>query len=450
MSRTKMQRSAATTKRLTQLAERAKALDVIFACGGEVQVPAPLALHRPGAKKLQVAERIGFRPTKIDTKLRTWCAPAVFGEGTQTRSDARVREGRQLYARDGALTVEGFDDALATILGQVRNALCPLDAGPPVATLHSLNVYEAGGHFVSHKDTPRDPSVFGTLGVCLPLSFRGGRLVVDHMAMATFDWETLDSRAASTDEAALNLRWAAFFGDVDHRVERVTSGCRATLTYELRRGPATAALVRELGEADVAFTAALVEALSDPKFFAEGGMLGIPCLHLYALPTHERAQAETKGLAEQLKGRDRVVAEALSCAGLEPRVVPYVFETGIGESWRLRRGASAGEKKIFGQKRLETARIEAKLPVEFHAQFDDADDVAWLVRPPWVSRYREVPDGRPEPAVEFLGEPEYSATGYFGNEACDASFYAAVALVCEVPPSSTRVLTNGVVTTPKL
>jgi hypothetical protein len=47
-------------------------------------------------------------------------------------------------------------------------------------------------------------------------------------------------------------------------------------------------------------------------------------------------------------------------------------------------------------------------------------------------------DGRPEPAVELLGETEYSATDYFGNEASDVSFYAAAAILFDVPPKSAK------------
>src|ERR1041384_2996887 len=149
-------RNAETEKWLTTLVERAKALDSIFACGGEVEVAAPLSLRGPGGKKLEVVERIGFRRSNVDKKLRAWCAPASFGEGTETRTDVRVREGRQLYARNGALAVEGIDEALREILDQVRESLCPHDVTSPSAELHSLNVYGRGGHFVAHKDTPRE------------------------------------------------------------------------------------------------------------------------------------------------------------------------------------------------------------------------------------------------------------------------------------------------------
>jgi hypothetical protein len=428
-----------TKKLFTSLVERAKALDAIFACGGEVEVEAPLSLRGPGGKKLEVVERIGFRRSNVDKKLRAWCAPASFGEGTETRTDVRVREGRQLYARNGALAVEGLDEGLREILGQIRESLCPHDAAPPSAELHSLNVYGRGGHFVAHKDTPREPSIFGTLVVCLPLDFRGGRLIVEQESRATFDWETRSYFASFQETEVQRIRWAGFFGDVDHRIETVTSGCRATLTYELRRAPESGAAVsRQPGEAEAAFTAALIEALADPKFVSDGGRFGIPCLHLYAVATSESTLPGIESLRDHLKGRDRLVAVALERAGLVPRVVPYVFETCAGDSWRLRRDASVREKQIFAQKRLKGSSLERKLPIEFHADFHQSDDVTWLARPPWVSRYREPGDGRPEPAVELLGETEYSATDYFGNEVSDVSFYAAAAILFDVPPKSAR------------
>jgi hypothetical protein len=211
------------------------------------------------------------------------------------------------------------------------------------------------------------------------------------------------------------------------------------LTYELRRAPDSgAAAPRQPGEADAAFTAALIEALADPKFVSDGVKFGIPCLHLYAVPTSESTLPGIESLRDYLKGRDRLVAIALERAGLVPRVVPYVFETCAGDSWRLRRDASVREKQIFAQKRLKGSSLERKLPIEFHADFHESDDVTWLVRPPWVSRYREPGDGRPEPAVELLGQTEYSATDYFGNEASDVAFYAAAAILFDVPPSSAR------------
>lgn len=425
-----------TEAQLSTLIERAKALDALFACGGEVHVPAPIVLRGPGRKKLEVVERDGLYATKVAQKLRAWCPPASFGDGTETRQDARVRVGRQLYARDGALAVEGFDAGLAQVLSEVREALCPHDAEPPRAELHSLNVYDPRGHFVAHKDTPRDPSVFATLVVCLPLRFSGGKLIVEQESQAIFDWETSFYSRREADDT--RLRWAAFFGDVDHRIQTVTSGCRVTLTYELRRASESVRAPTSTGEAEAAFTAALVEALADPKFAPDGGKLGMPCLHLYALPTIEGPTLPLENLRDHLKGRDWKIAGAMERAGLVPRVVPYVFETCAGDAWRLRRQVNEREKKMFSQKRLRGSILEESLPAELHVDYDRPDDVTWLSRPPWKSEYGLPSDGRPKPAIDLLGDTEFSPTDYFGNEAAHVAFYATCAILFDVPPKAER------------
>lgn len=78
--------NAETKKWLTTLVERAKALDAVSACDGAVEVAAPLWLRAPGGKKLEVVERIGFRRSNLDKKLRAWCAP-------RARSWARSADG---------------------------------------------------------------------------------------------------------------------------------------------------------------------------------------------------------------------------------------------------------------------------------------------------------------------------------------------------------------------
>ncbi len=40
--------------------------------------------------------------------------------------------------------------------------------------------------------------------------------------------------------------------------------------------------------------------------------------------------------------------------------------------------------------------------------------------------------------MELLGETEYSATDYFGNEASHSAFYAAAAVLFDVPPALER------------
>src|SRR5450432_2004047 len=85
---------------------------------------------------------------------------APFGQGGKTKVDAKVRQAHRLVAR-GKARIGGFDPK--SVLGEIEAALSPrehLDAA-----LTDVLVYPAGGHFASHKDTPRDADLVGTLVV---------------------------------------------------------------------------------------------------------------------------------------------------------------------------------------------------------------------------------------------------------------------------------------------
>ena len=51
---------------------------------------------------------------------------------------------------------------------------------PVTAGLYKLLLYDAGGFFVSHRDTEKTKGMFGTLVIVLPSLHRGGELVVRH------------------------------------------------------------------------------------------------------------------------------------------------------------------------------------------------------------------------------------------------------------------------------
>lgn len=81
------------------------------------------------------------------------------------------------------------------------------------------------GLFRKHVDTPRSESQIGSLVVCLPSKFKGGRFTVQHSGQRIeFDWSTLSDAA---------IQWAAFYSDCEHEIETVTEGERLTLTYNL-------------------------------------------------------------------------------------------------------------------------------------------------------------------------------------------------------------------------
>jgi hypothetical protein len=83
------------------------------------------------------------------------------------------------------------------------------------------------------------------------------------------------------------------------------------------------------------------------------------------------------------------------------------------------------------------------MPVDHHADWNTDDDVRWVLSPPWRPSEQPDPSGEAEPASELLGELEYSATGYFGNEGGDAAFYVSATLLLEVPPARERAVMRG-------
>lgn len=429
-----------TEQLLRTLGERVRALDAVFAVGGSVSLPAPVRLRFEGRRTVEVAAKRYSDETKLRRRLRKECEEAPFGVGAETRRDPAVRRGDQLRAEGDALEVLGLDLRATGILEHVRRELCAGSAELPEAELHALNLYTSRGHFVRHKDTPRDRDCFGTLVVCLPVRFSGGRLVVRKDTTVAFDWE---SRAGFWNpEPSTEVQWAAFYGDVDHQIEPIRDGLRVTLTFLLRTPddhsvdpPAPKATEEEL-EAD------LRAALRHRGFLRQGGTLGVPCTHLYA---------ETEGFvrprnalsdraAARLKGRDRMVAFAAMRAGLRIRYRPYLHEDCAHDTWRLSRAPTEREARIFRRQRLGARMLTETMPIEHDLTgWRRKDDVTWVVPAPFEGWERECGRGDSLPAMECLGDLEYSATDYFGNEGGDSAFYVSAALLIEVPPSDERV-----------
>lgn len=81
------------------------------------------------------------------------------------------------------------------------------------------------GLFKKHVDTPRSELQIGSLVVCLPSPFQGGKLVVRHEGREVdFDW---GPQSAST------IQWTAFYSDCEHEIMTITDGERVTITYNL-------------------------------------------------------------------------------------------------------------------------------------------------------------------------------------------------------------------------
>jgi Domain of unknown function (DUF6398) len=410
-----------------------------FVCGGSVQPEAPVTLRFKDGTEVAISrleqnanERAALEP------LLAQCAQAPYGKGRRTLYDRRVRDALQLRAEGGAFSVLHFDPVTSGVLEEVQQRLCPNDPNPLIAELYSVNVYRSGGHFRPHKDTPRGDDMLGSLVVCLPSRFTGGALIVRHHgAQKVFDW----SSDISSQREPTRVHWAAFFGDVDHSISEVWFGLRVTLTYILRRGRNAARAPLPLGTATERLRQKLEEALASPHFLPEGGVLGVPCFHMYSQsPVFQKGLASlTDAAARKLKGRDCEVAIAALEAGLSVTLQPYLVETCADDVWRLKRFPSKADRQQLGDQ-VTPWDLEDVLPISVHPERIEDLGITWVVPPPTFNSLTSPPPhpgagaDAEEPALELFHSCEYSATGYFGNEGSETEFYLYAVLQVAIPP----------------
>ncbi len=380
-----------------------------FACGGTFVPEQPVTLCFSDKTQIPVLRaKETFEQERLLQPLVDRCRAAPFGMGRKTRYDRAVRDALQIKAEGGAFSVLNFDPAAAGILEQIRRELTPQVPDAPTAELYNLNVYATGGHFVPHKDTPRGGDMLGTLVVCLPSQFSNGAFVVKHHGIfQTYDW----GRAIREQAEPTRIHWAAFFGDVDHQIERVWGGLRVTLTYLIRRAAGAGS-----------------ETAPDHDRDTLNALVG------------QKLRRQT---VSALKGRDYAVAAAALAEGLEVTLCPYMIETCADEAWQLDHFPTPREQAALGD-RMDPTDLENALAIRASSEEAGDFDVVWVDPPPHFNAqptmYPGIAEGRAHkadpdlPALAHLHACEYSATGYFGNEGSDIDLYVYGALHIAIPP----------------
>jgi hypothetical protein len=296
---------------------------------------------------------------------------------------------------------------------------------------------------VPHKDTPRGGDMLGTLVVCLPAHFSNGAFVVKHHGVfQSYDW----GDAIRDQVEPTRIHWAAFFGDVDHQIERVWGGLRVSLTYIIRRGAdAGPDAVPDREAIDTLVQQKLRVMLDDRRFLAKGGTLAFPCSHLYHQDARfqHKQQPLTRQTVSALKGRDHEVAAAAMAAGLEVALYPYMIENCADETWQLDHFPTPRERAAL-RAQMDPTDLENALGVRAGSEDAGDFDVVWVDPPPnfngQPTMYPDLAHRRTEPvdpdlpALMHLHACEYSATGYFGNEGGDIDLYIYCALHVAIPP----------------
>ncbi|KAK3933915.1 hypothetical protein QBC46DRAFT_325883 [Diplogelasinospora grovesii] len=272
--------------------------------------------------------------------------PASFGHRGKSVLDPTYRSAT-------AMDSSRFDTSLCPyrlgIIDRVTQVLLPnaagvepgnVESGSVVAELYKLNIYQGPSDlFKAHVDTPRSETQFGSLVVCLPCPHAGGQLIVKHAGQEVeYDWST-------PEQAPAALQWAAFYSDCEHEVRTVTNGHRVTLTYNLFYKPWAQDETRNLGHSPapvyierLPLYARVRQALENPEFMSDGGLLGIYCSHAYAYPTSvrvrilddddENAVTESfrRHLPTTLKGTDMALFAVFKQLGLKVTVKPIISD----------------------------------------------------------------------------------------------------------------------------
>ncbi|VUC28823.1 unnamed protein product [Clonostachys rosea] len=254
--------------------------------------------------------------------------PATFGRGGEDVYDEAYRKALKMETTAFCST---FDPYSLGIIDTIAQVLLPSIVDSSThrsvrAELYKLNLYTSpSGKFKKHVDTPRSPSQFGSLVVCLPLEHEGGQLKVRHEGREiTYDWSTSSVRP---DHAT--IRWAAFYSDCEHEILEVTSGHRLTLTYNLYAVRGTGRMTGASQTLDITHLPlyqAVSTALDQDPFGGKGGTLGFWCSHAYAF----NDPIETP-LPDTLKGVDAAIWEVFQKLNLNP-TVSAVIE--LEDEWR--------------------------------------------------------------------------------------------------------------------
>ena len=158
-------------------------------------------------------------------KLIKLARQAPYGKGTETVVDTDVRRVWELDPDQFQLTNPKWDDLVAAILQDVRQAL-GLENRKLTAHLYKLLVYEKGSFFLPHRDGEKLDRMVATLVIVLPSEYEGGELIVSHDGR---QHEIVFTGAASGHE----LSYAASYADCQHEVRPVRSGFRLVLTYNV-------------------------------------------------------------------------------------------------------------------------------------------------------------------------------------------------------------------------
>lgn len=334
--------------------------------------------------------------------LRTRTEPSMIGLEHANVLDESLRCSRE--TKDVQLEPWPALDAILAQIATQLNLNWTLSA-----RVHKLIVYEAGSFFREHRDAEHVPGHMMSLVVDLGSSARGGHVVFLHPLRGSAErhYSNRFPTAQSREWASSTGAWAAWFSSTMHAVSKVESGYRVVLTLDVvATPPPTAALfpVAPKLEGGVAPFAELVwQQIADLLPLADRSRLsrtcrglhgmvggsarllagelrrgvsaaellnngstsvGVACRHDYLFVTAEQTNEVPLW---QLKGRDRVIAEAMRLCGWRVRV----RRAFMLEEFRDGRTGDELRRVRIGCLTLPNSFHDALMELEYPSDLDD-------------------------------------------------------------------------------
>ncbi|KAK0458233.1 uncharacterized protein EV420DRAFT_1682270 [Desarmillaria tabescens] len=168
--------------------------------------------------------------------IRAQSEPSSFGKGDQTVTDPAYRDGREIRGKD--ITCPSKSDYTASLHFLLLDLKTVLEAtlfvGKEVdVRLYKLAMYDEGGHFDWHRDSTHGKNHHATVLVALNTSWSGGAFQLRHDGEEMVVDIHPKITGAEEPQPYINLKAVAFYTDVEHKVEPVTSGVRLILQYDV-------------------------------------------------------------------------------------------------------------------------------------------------------------------------------------------------------------------------
>ena len=236
----------------------------------------------------------------VATQLKTVACVTPFGEGFDTVVDKTVRKEHawQINGQHISFSHPKWKSAVQALANRAVLKLgCDrLAVVEPI--LYKALLYEKGGHLKPHKDTEKEDNAFATLVIQLPSRCTGGTLSMQHgkdTKMARFGQDESSS--------SYKAHYAAFYADVEHCFEPVTSGYHLSLTYSLCWKSPDITIPRLFTTSADRLAPVLTSWSSVPGRY--DGPIGIVLEHEYT------DSYFSKGMNKVLKGRDLEVIKAI-------------------------------------------------------------------------------------------------------------------------------------------